>query len=316
MRPLRPAATIAGLAATALLAACGSSTSSSGGGQSGQTARQAVLASITSASATSLRYDISGSGGVDSSSLKNVPSNLAGAITGAFGSASSLTVAGRAEQESAVRYKVTIDLKPAVAQTVTGVAYDGTFFYSLDGGRIFGSGGSLQSLTGVGITPTDVGRLLGTIDDQSFKDLGQASLDGRSTEHYSVALTVDTLVKALAAPTSPGATPSAADQQNLAAIAQLLSVDPSSIDVYTQADGHLAGYGVSLNFGIDVGKLAGLFGGGATSGASPPSGRIAVKVDVASRVTDYGSAITITRPTVSPGAPRLPTGIGGGFFGG
>lgn len=308
---------IATAALATALAACGNSSTSSSpsGALSGVSARQAVVQALQKAGTSPLKYDLGGTAGVDSSSLKNVPADLATSITGLIGSGGNITVAGRVEQESAARYRITLDLKPAVNATVTGVVYDGTFYYSLDGGKVYGSGGSLKSLTGVGFTPTDLNQLLGQMGDQSFKDLGPATAGGQPVEHYQVPLTVDDLVRALA-PSSPGATPSAADQQNLQALAQLITLKGSSIDVQVAGDGHLAGYGVNLEFGVDVGRLAGLFGGGAAAGSAAPSGAINITLAVTSTVSDYGSPVTVTRPTVTPGAPRLPPGLGGGLLGG
>jgi hypothetical protein len=301
-----------------LLAACGSSSSTNA--LSGVSPKQATIQSLQKFSTTSVKYDLDGKVTVDSSKLQGISSDQLHQITGALGGAGGVTLTGTGEQESQKRSSVTLSVKPLVSQTVTAVTYDGEFFYSVDGGKTFGTGGSLSSLTGgFGVTPDQSQQLFSALPDGSYSDTGQTQMDGLTVEHYSAAITKDQLFQAISgASTSTGSQ----QQQNLALIQQFITAGTSSVDAYVRTDnGQLDRYTADINFGFDLGALVGAFAGlgsgssSSTSGGAAPSGTLGIGLTLGVHLHDFGTPITITKPTADPNAPKLPSGLGG-LFGG
>ena len=313
MKPIR-SVLAAGAASAALLAACGSGGSSSGA-LSGLSPRQATVAALQKFQATSLKYELDGKVTVDASKLQNAPADVVNQITQALGGASGVTISGSGQQESPQRAQVTLTVKPVVSDTITAVQYDGTFYYSLDGGKTFGSGGSLSSLTsGFSITPDQSSKLFGGLPDGAFADKGQTSMDGVTVEHYAATITKDQLFQALAG----GSGSSSASQQNLQLIEQFITVGTSTVDAYVRTDnGLLDRYGANFSLSFDLGKLVQAFGGLGSSSdtSSAPSGSLTIGLTANVHVHDYGTSIRIDKPTVDPNAPKLPSGLGG-LFGG
>ena len=315
MKPTPSLVAAAGASALLLLAACGSGGSSTA--LNGLSPRQATINALQKFQSTSLKYDLDGKISVDTSKLQNAPPDVVDQITSALGGAGGVTLSGTGEQESPQRVRVALSLKPVVSETITGVQYDGTFYYSLDGGKTFGSGGSLTSLTnGFAITPDQSSKLFGNLPDSAFTDKGQTSIDGVTVEHFSAAISKDQLFQAIAG----GLGSSSQSQQNLQLIEQFITVGAATIDAYVRPDtGQLDRYGANFSIVFDVGKLIQAFGGiGSSSDSSAsgtPSGSLTVGVTANVHLHDYGASIHIDKPTVDPNAPKLPSGLGG-LFGG
>jgi hypothetical protein len=262
-----------------------------------------------------LKFDLDGKITIDASKLQNAPADVVNQITQALGGGNGLTISGSGEEESPQRVQITMSLKPLVNQTITAVQYDGTFYYSLDGGRTFGSGGSLSSLTsGFSITPDQSSKLFGSLPDSAFSDKGQTSMDGVTVEHFVATITKDQLFQSLAG----GSGSSSSAQQNLQLIEQFISVGNAAVDTYVRTDnGLLDRYSANFSLAFDLGKLVQAFGGlgGSSPGSGAPSGSLTIGVTANVHVHDYGASIHIDKPTVDPNAPKLPSGLGG-LFGG
>lgn len=305
---------VAGAATAAILAACGSGSSSSA--LSGLSPRQAAINALQKFQSTSLKYDLDGKISIDASKVQNAPPDVVNQITQALGGSNGLTISGTGEQESQQRVKVTVSLKPLVSETITGVQYDGTFYYSLDGGKTFGSGGSLSSLTsGFSITPDQSAKLFGGLPDSSFTEKGQTSIDGVTVEHYQATFTKDQLFQSIAG----GSGSSSSAQQNLQLIEQFITIPSATVDSYIRTDnGAFDRYGANITLGFDLGKLVQALGGvgsGASGAAGTPSGTLFIGILANVHLHDYGASIHIDKPTVDPNAPKLPSGLGG-LFGG
>ncbi|HET9052027.1 MAG TPA: hypothetical protein VFO60_10000 [Candidatus Dormibacteraeota bacterium] len=298
------------VAAAAGIVSCGSSGSSSSSTGDGAPAKQATVASLQRAGATSVRSTISGSFGVDTSRLQNVPPDILRTITGVVGGGGTVSFSGTGEQESASRVRLTLTIQPMLSKPLTAVLYDGTLYYSLDGGRTFGSGGSLSSITGgLSVTPSSAQKLFGALPEGAFTDDGQTQVGGVTVEHYSAQITKDNLFSAIAGAAGSGSQA----QQNLQQLAGFITSTSSSVDAYVRPDGSLQRYSVDVGFGFDVGALVqGVTGGGGSaSGGGGPGGVLQVHSGLTADFSDVGAAITVPKPVVSPNAPKLPAGLTG-----
>ena len=96
---------------------------------------------------------------------------------------------------------------------------------------------------------------------------------------------------------------------------QLVHFTGGTIDVWVnQADGSLDRTKVAFNLTFDLDKLSQLLGGlgqgsGGSSSSATPSGSVGIGLDLDFHAHDYGAAVTITKPTVDPSAPKLPGGL-------
>ena len=294
---------VAGLAgAVALvLAGCGKGANA----VSGLSPAQAVQAANTKFTAQSFKFDLDGKLTIDASKLKGDPATL-GQLN-ALGSGVTLT--GSGEEENPQRLQMVLGLKPVVDKPVTVVAYDGTAYAALDGTH-FTDAGSLKSVTGgIGITPTDISTYLSN-PGNNIQDKGSEQMDSLQTEHYQVPLDQSFLQKALGQ-----ATQGQSQNPFASVIEQLVQFTGGSIDVWVnQADGSLDRSKVVFTLSFDLDKLSQLFGGlsqgsGGNSSSATPSGSVGIGLNLDFHPHDYGTAVTITRPTVDPSAPKLPGGL-------
>jgi hypothetical protein len=296
------------LALALALGACGSSGNSSSatsGPLAGLTAKDIIKTTADKTPVTSLKFDMDGKLSVDTSKLSGIPADQLGAL-GSL--ASGLTVTGTGEQETAQRQSLTLNLKPLVDQPLTAVLYDGQSYFSLDGGKTFGSAGSLKSLTGgIGITPSDITGYLNALGT-SVKDAGPVTKDGVATEHITATLDKDFLGKAL------GGAPGAGQGNLVQAFGSLITLRSGTLDAWVrQEDGRLDRTTMSFAVDFDLGKLGSIFSGsgGATPQSGVPTGVLTLALNLSIHLHDYGASIHITKPTVDANAPTLPPGIGG-----
>ena len=297
----------ASLALALSLGACGSggNSSATSGPLAGLTAKDVIKTAADKTPATSLKFDMDGKLTVDTSKLSGIPADQLGAL-GSL--ASGLTVSGTGEQESTQRQSLTLNLKPLVDQPVTAVLYDGQSYFSLDGGKTFGSAGSLKSLTGgIGLTPSDITGYLNALG-ASVKDAGAVTKDGVATEHITATLDKDFLTKALGSSAGAG-------QSNLVqAFSSLITLRSGNLDAWIrQEDARLDRITMSFAIDFDLGKLGSIFSGsgGTTPQSGVPTGVLTLALNLTMHLHDYGASIHITKPTVDPNAPTMPPGLGG-----
>jgi hypothetical protein len=311
---------------TLAVSACGSSGSSS----SSRSPAQVLADAAGPVSSMSVRFDGSAAVTVDASKVTGVSPGILGQIS-AFAQGGSVTATG--EQEKAGRDRLTLSFDAGgQKQSITLVVYDGQLFYSTDG-KTFGSGGSLKDYTGgVGIAPADIGGYIKSFP--GFQDKGSTQQDGVTVEHYQAALDKSALGTLLppgqgSGSSSTGGGTSTSSSTSTSALSgalgfleQLIDVKSGTADAYVTPDGHLERFALQLSLGLDFTKLgpllnglAALGGSGSSSTAtSAPAGALTVDVTLGAHFTDYGSAITVTKPTVDPNAPpppSFPGGLGG-----
>ncbi len=81
-------------------------------------------------------------------------------------------------------------------------------------------------------------------------------------------------------------------------------------------DGRVESVDTDMTMALDMGKMVSLltnqYGGQVPSGsgAAGVSGSMVMKITANNRFTDYGARITVSKPTVDPNAPGLPSLFG------
>ena len=250
-----------------------------------------IKASAQQAQQNSLRFDLSAKFGIDTSHLVNANSNLLGPLAGG------IQLTGHGDQESAQRERVTMLLAPLLTQQIVAVLYDGTSYVSLDGSR-FAQYGSLRQLTGgFGTTPSDLKDYLGSL--ASVSDMGTTQIDGMTVEHLRAGIDKSYIDRALAG--------SQAQQ-----LRRFIDFQGGTVDAYVVPQtGRLDRVNAHLGLSFNLSALFGAIGGQAPP-TQLPSGSLGVAVDYSVHLFDYGAKITVTKPTVDPNAPKVPSG---GLFG-
>jgi hypothetical protein len=287
----------------AILCGCGGSSSAI----SGLAPKDVVKLTSQRVAQQSLRADLNGRFIVDASHLTGVPPSQ----LKQFGvAANGYTLTGKEDQETPKRLQLVVTLQPDY-DNATIVVYDGQTYYSKDGTR-FASAGQLSSLTaGIGITPGDLTTYLGFLSD--LKDLGSATQDGITVEHYQAAIDQSVLDQVLGASVS-------SQGGNLNGLSdlfkQFITVRDGTLDVYVDpATANLDRVDMKLRFLFDFSRISNLFGStpNASAKKAGPGGTLDFDVAVGAHLHDYGAKITVKKPTVDPTAPKPPTG---GLFGG
>lgn len=294
-------AAAAGLAVTA----CGGSSDA----LQGKTPQQIVTLASTSVTSNAYHMAFHGTLAIDTSGIQGLPPQA----LGQFGSMlQDVTVDGSGDVASAQRMRLTMTLKPLVDKQIVVVLYDGGVFVSMDGGTTFADGGSFN-FNGLPVSPGDVAAILkdlGPVQDQ-----GSTTKNGDSVEKLHAAIGNDFISKVLE---QAGGSGNAQMQQVLQLVSQAMTVQSGAVDLYVRrSDGRLGAEDTSASLAIDMAKLmqvlAQAFGGQLPLGdASGVSGQMIVKDAVTSTFSDYGEKVSITKPTVDPNAPSLPSG---GLFG-
>jgi hypothetical protein len=298
-----------GLATAVALGACGSGTNI----LHGKSAKQIVQLASSSVDNGSYHMTLHGVISIDTSGVTGVPAaamdQFAALLKGA-------TFDGVAEVQNPKRMKVTMTMKPLTDKQVVMVLYDGSTFVSMDGGKTYADAGSFD-FKGLPLAPSDQVALLQQTAD-SVQDQGTTTRNGVSVEHLHAVLGQDYVNKVLGQAGSGQSDPQM--QQVMQLFSQVMSIRNASADAYVgTADGYLRGEDVHATIAMDMGKLIRVlsqaFGGSlpGSEDASSVGGAMVMSEAVTTNYSDYGSRITVTKPTVDPKAPSLPGG--GGLFG-
>jgi len=293
------ASAAAGLAVTA----CGGSTNV----LQGKSTQQIVTLASTSITQSSYHMTVHGTLSVDASSVQGVPEQE----LNQFGAAlKNLTVDGSGDVQSAQRMRFTITLKPVVDKPIQVVLYDGGAYVSQDGGKTFADAGSFD-FSGLPASPAELSAILKDLG--SPQDQGSQTRDGQSVEKLHAAIGQDFISKVLSQMNG-----GAQAQQFAALFAQVMTVKNGSVDLFVRhSDGKLDAANTSATLAIDmarlIGALAQAFGGQLPIDASGVSGSLVLSEAVSSTFSNYGEKVSISKPTVDPNAPGLPSGAGGLF---
>jgi len=272
------------------LGACGTSTNTSNANGAandnvlaGKSAHAIVLDAAKDTPG-SFRFTVTAKLAADTTGVKNVPPSTLQEF-GPLGTG--LTMDASGAEESPERLTVTVKLDGA-ATSIVDVTYDGKAYVSNDGGKTFAVSSATSQGTGiVDASPDGVKQVLTALP--SVTDLGATTEDGVAVEHLSAPVG-NTLVTHFLTPQT-------------AQIAKLLTVKGGTLDVYVRRDtGQLERVIVHASFLFDLGAAFRSLSAGALSGASAPSGQVAYTLDENSQFTDYGAAVSITKPVVAAGA--------------
>ncbi len=292
-------AAAAGLAVTA----CGGS----GNALQGKSPQQIVTLASTSVTGGSYHMSFHGTLSVDAGGVQGLPPQ---ALSQLGAMLSNVTIDGSGDVESAQRMRFTMSMKPLVDKQMVMVLYDGSAFVSMDGGKTFADAGSFN-FNGLPVSPTDVAAILkdlGPVQDQ-----GSTTQNGDSVEKLHATIGNQFISNVLS---QNGGAMGGQAQQYLKLVSQAITVQNGGVDLFVRnSDGRLETENTSATLAMDMGKLiqalAQLFGGQLPIGdAGGVSGSMIVKDAVSSSFSNYGEKVTITKPTVDPNAPGLPSGSG------
>ncbi len=251
---------------------------------------------------------------IDAGSVTGLPPSALGQLTSLL---KDFTLDGTADVQSPTRLRLTMTMKPLFAKQVVMVLYDGGAYFSEDGGKTFGDAGSFD-FSGLPVSPADQVALLKDLG-QSLQDRGTTTRNGVSVEDIHATLTNDYLTKILSKLSSGSAQSSQQFQQLALLLAQTMSLKDSTVDAYVgTADGRMQSSVSNITLSIDMAKLFSALaqafaGAGGASGLGDVGGAMVLKENVTASFSDYGAKISITKPTVDPNAPALPSGAGGLF---
>jgi hypothetical protein len=304
----RLATLFAGGAIAALAAiACGGATPPTNVLQ-GKTPEQVIKLASTQASSSSYHMKLHGTASVDVSGLQGVPPEELNQLGSLF---KNLTVEGTGDVQDSKHVRMNLTVTPLLDKPIVVVFYDGQGFVSEDGGKTFADAGSFN-LQGLPLSPDEQINALNA--GGQLKDLGTTTRNGTSVDHLHATLGPDYLSSLL-----NKAGGSAQGQQLSQAFAQLIQIKDGGVDAYVRtADGKLDSMDSRLSMSFDIGKLMQLIAnslGGSAGAQIPPNavtGAMNITEDGTSSFSDYGAKIQVTKPTVDPNAPSLPTG---GLFG-
>lgn len=309
MRHPARAAAIGVAAAVLATAACGSSNA-----LRGLSPGQIVTLASSKVTGQSYRMAISATESFDAGGVHGLPAGLLQQFSGSLPSFH-INGSGDVQDGRRMRLAMTLSLPSAGEKHVVGVAYDGHYYISIDGGHSFADAGTL-SLQGAASTPDDVKALLDGAT--GVKDLGTTTHDGERVEHLRASLDKDYFNHFYDSFTGSGSA-AAAMQQFRSLIAQVTTVSASSLDVYVRTlDGRVEATDMHAVMSLDMGRLVALltsrYGGGIPSGShvSDITGAMVLTLSGTDRFTDYGAKITVSKPAVDPNAPSLQNIFGGG----
>lgn len=304
------------LAATGL--AAGLLTTACGGGVAdvlaGLTPNQVITLASSKVTGQSYRMAIHGTVAIDASQVQGLP---AGALDQMSSILKSFTVDGKADVQSAQRLRLTMSMSlPQVGdKPFVAVLYDGKYYLSLDGGKTFADGGDFN-LQGLAASPTDIKSLLsGTVD---ARNLGTTVHDGQSVEHIRATLGPNYFSNIFDKIGGSGAAAAGAAQLG-DLLKQIISIRTGTVDAYVRTlDGRVESATSNVVLALDMGKMMSIlmqqFGGQIPSGSAVPqiSGSMLMTVNGTDRFTDYGAAVTVTKPSVDPSAPGFSSLFGRG----
>lgn len=305
---MRPARYL--VAAGALTAVAVSGCGNHGTASSSIAAQLAVAAAAQKSQAASLRYDLTAKIGVDASKLTGVSAAELGKLSGL----QSIAVTADAEQESASRQKIDLTFKSGTgSHTATVVDYDGTVYYSVDGGA-FESGTTPKQLSGgLGTALNQPAKYLDTIP--GFQDKGTTHEDGVSVERYEATVDQGLISRLFAGALAPGggqsnsAVPPQVASMLQGFLQKLVHIDSGAADAYVRSDdGRLDRATLTTSLTVDLSSLGSILGGlqslGGTDHAASSAGQgsllggqVHANIDVNAHLYDYGASIVVTKPT-------------------
>ncbi|HZS15357.1 MAG TPA: hypothetical protein VFC09_12235 [Candidatus Dormibacteraeota bacterium] len=299
------------LAATGLVA--GLAVSACGGTADvlqGKSPQQIITLASTSVSSGAYHMSLDGRMSVDTSGVSGLPSGVMDQLGSMLGN---LTMSGSGDVQSSQRMRFSMTMKPILDKAVEVVFYDGSEFLSQDGGKTFADAGSF-SFNGLPVSPSDQVALLK--DLATVQDEGSTTRDGQSVEHLHATLGPDYISKVLS---KLGGNPQM--QQFATLFSQVMTLRSGSVDAYVRkADGKLDSEVTNASIAFDMKKLFSVlsqaFGGqvpGGAGGLGNVSGAMVLGESLTVQLSNYGENVQITKPTVDPNAPGLPSG--GGLFG-
>jgi hypothetical protein len=293
----------ASAAAGLALTACGGSSNV----LQGKSPQQIVTLASTSIDQNSYHMALHATLSVDASGVQGVPQQEQAAIGSML---KNVTIDGSGDVQSAQRMRFSLTMKPILDRTIEVVLYDGGAYVSQDGGKSFADAGSFD-FSGLPVSPSDLSSILkdlGTPQDQ-----GSQTKDGQTVEKLHASIGQDFVNKVL------GQMNGGAQAQQFAQLfAQVMSVRSGGVDLYVRhSDGRLDAENTDATIAIDMGKLmaalAQAFGGRLPVDASGVSGSMVLTEAANATFSDYGEKVGISKPTVDPNAPGLPSGAGGLF---
>jgi len=309
MRHTAKLAALLGAGVVATATACGSGANA----LTGRSPAQVVQLAAAQLSGQSYQMAFDGRVTFDASQVKGIPQAEVSQLTGAM---SNLSLGGRADVQNQQRVRMTVSVALAgITKAVTAVLYDGHFYVSLGGDGRFADAGSFD-LQGLPVSPSDIRSALGGAGPVT--DLGLTVHNGVRVDHLRAPLNATYLRDRMGKVTGSGAAASAANLMG-ALFAQVIQVRDGSVDAYVRpADGRLDATEVRMTFALDMARLVTLLTTSlhghipAGSGVGDISGTLVMGLDATSRFSGYGTRITVARPSVDPGAPRLPSTLFGG----
>lgn len=303
----------AGLSAALLATACGSTGANV---LKGKTPEQMIQLASSKVTGESYHMTMDAKMAVDASGVQGMPSSMLDAMTTAM---KGFSMKGDGDVQNAQRVKMTMQISTGgIDKTMAMVLYDGEYLISLDNDGRYADAGSLN-LQGVNASPDQIKSLLiGAVD---VKDEGTTVHDGVSVEHLHANLGPDYLKQQL--DRMSGASGSGAMAGAMQQLAQLLkdvfSVRNGTLDVYVRTlDGRVEAVDTGMTMAIDMAKFMTLleqqYGGqlGGSSGLGDVTGSMVMNITGENRFSNYGAKITVSKPTVDPNAPSLPSNLFGG----
>jgi hypothetical protein len=265
---------------------------------------QAVTTALEQAQTTPLVMSFSGSLGLQTSGLGNLPGQIQSAL-GQLGGGGSAT--GKLTQESSARRELDVT---AAGQSLSFVEYDGHAYVQSDGGGYAELPASSRATPVV--SASDISTAVG---DLGFSDAGAATKDGQSVEDYHADLTsavLGKLVQDLAG--SASGSSGSGLQQEMSLLAGLATTS-GSVDLWVStANGGLVAASLTGKISVDFGAIASAFAGlasGAGGAASLPTGSASVSLSLNAQVSDYDGAVKVTQPVATT---TLPAGTAQGWW--
>jgi hypothetical protein len=296
----------AGAVAAVAVSGCGSH---AGASSSSSQAQLAVAAGAQNSQAASLRYDLTANIGVDASKLRGLGASELAKLSGL----QSVAVTADAEQENASRQKINLSLKSGnESHTATIVNYDGTVYYSLDGGAVESGAKPKQLSGGVGTALNQPAKYLDSVP--GFQDKGTVQKDGVTVEQYEAAIDQSLIAKLFAGALSQGSGQNTSEVPPQVAsmlqgfLQQLVHIDSGTADAYVRwDDGRLDRATLTTSLTVDLSNLGSMLGElqslGVTDYAATsapqgglPDGQVHANIKVNAHMYDYGASITVTRP--------------------
>lgn len=300
---------VAGLAASLVATACGASPTV----LQGLTPNQMVTLASSKVTDQSYRMAIQGTVSIDASGVHGLPQDALNQMTAALRNFS-MSAKGDVQNGQRTRMSMSMSMPSLGDKSFVAVLYDGHYYVSLNGDNHFADAGTLN-LQGIAATPSDVKSLLTSATD--VKDLGTTVHDGQSVEHLRATLG-PTYLSDLFGKMSGSGSGAAAVQQMREFMTRVMQVTEGTVDMYVRTlDGRVEDVDSNVGMSLDMGKLVSMlvnqYGGQIPSGSNIPqvSGVLVMKVTGSDRFTDYGAKITVSKPTVDPNAPGLPSLFGG-----